>query len=387
MAHYCATFLKPEMLHIYRQIAALQKFRSVVLTQKRENAAIFPFEEVVVVPKPGTHALRRLLVRQIGQAPPVLYRSEAARLVGELENRQASLLHIYFGNIAVHLLPLIRCAPVAVVVSFHGADATVDMDRPHFRAKMREMLGLVTLVLVRSASLGERVKELGADPGKIRIHRTGVPLDALSFQTRIPPDDGAWRFLQACRLIEKKGLPTSLRAFARFAGNHPQATFTIAGDGPMLDELRSLTRELGIDERVRFTGFVSQEDLRRLLYDAHLFLHPSELGADGNQEGVPNAILEGMATGLPALATVHGGIPEAVENGVSGLLVAERDHDALFSAMESVTASPAVYAAMSSAAAKSVGEKFDLRQTVATLEIYYDEALRRGGQGLAAASP
>ena len=80
-------------------------------------------------------------------------------------------------------------------------------------------------------------------------------------------------------------------------------------------------------------GFVAPAKLREIYYASHIFLHPSETGSDGNQEGIPNSMLEAMATGLPVLATNHGGIPEAIENGVSGILVPERDYEALSQAL------------------------------------------------------
>src|SRR5205807_5257821 len=122
---------------------------------------------------------------------------------------------------------------------------------------------------------------------------------------------------------------TTLRAFAKFRKEFPAAKLTIAGEGPQLAELQSLARELHLAKAIGFAGFVSQEKLRELFYNAHIFLHPSETGRDGNQEGVPNSMLEAMASGLPVFATRHGGIPEAIDNGVSGVLLAERDDEAL----------------------------------------------------------
>ena len=181
--------------------------------------------------------------------------------------------------------------------------------------------------------------------------------------------------LQACRLIDKKGLPTSLRAFAAFAKVHPQARLTIAGEGPRREELGRLAGELGVADRVEFTGFLGQDELRARLYASHAFLHPSEQGGDGNQEGVPNAMLEAMATGLPVFATTHGGIPEAVEHGVNGWLVPEGDHEALGRALLELAADPARLGAMGAAAAKTVTEDFDLAAQVAKLEGYYQEAI------------
>ena len=176
------------------------------------------------------------------------------------------------------------------------------------------MIGRVDLVLARSKSLIDALVKAGCPPEKIRLNRTGIPLGKFPFQARTWPTDDKWRVFQACRLIEKKGLPTSLRAFAHFAQVHPQASLTIAGEGPLRAELRRLAADLGMADRVEFAGFLNQDDLRRKLYEAHFFLHPRvEQGADGNQEGVPNSLLEAMATGLPVFATDHGGIPEAVE--------------------------------------------------------------------------
>ena len=84
VASYCTTFLKPEMLHIYRQITGLREFRPVVLTQRREGGSEFPFGEIVVMPKPATHWLRRFWVKQIRHRPIQIYRSEARRLADEL---------------------------------------------------------------------------------------------------------------------------------------------------------------------------------------------------------------------------------------------------------------------------------------------------------------
>lgn len=378
VAQYVVTFLKPEMLHIYRQITALRAFRPVVFCQKREHAAEFPFGEIVVLPKPRTHQLRRFVQKQLLDRPITIYRSEARRILAALEKSGAKVLHIYFGHIGVHLLPLLEICPLPVIVSFHGADAQIDLHKPAHFARTRRMLERATLLLVRSESLAERLVALGAPREKIRLHRTGIPLDEIPFTQRTAPADGAWRCVQACRLIAKKGLATSLRAFAEFAREFPRATFTIAGEGPQLQELRVLAESLGLAERVSFPGFLPQEKLRALYAASHLFLHPSELGPDGNQEGVPNAMLEAMATGLPVVATNHGGIPEAVQHGISGLLTPECDAPALAQSLLTLARDPARYAAMSAAAAARVSSEFALTAQTRTLEGLYREALAFG---------
>jgi colanic acid/amylovoran biosynthesis glycosyltransferase len=371
IACYCATFLKPEMLHIYRQITALERCIPVVIAQKREQAGHYPFEPTHIVPKPATHFLRRFWFRQLRDVPWQISDRELRALQGTLEKTHARLLHIYFGQIAVHLLPLIRSWKKPSIVSFHGADVTVDMNKPAYREATRQMLDAVRMVLVRSESLRRAVIQLGCDEGKIEIQRTGIPLDEFPFRERSLPQNGEWRFVQAGRLIEKKGLPVTLRAFAVFLREYPNAKLTIAGEGPLLGQLQNLARELNIDGRVSFTGFISQEQLRETYYASHIFLHPSQTGHDGNQEGIPNSMLEAMASGLPVFATQHGGIPEAIENGLTGVLVPEGDHQKLAAALLNAAQGPVFLSRIARNGAEFVRKNFDLREQARRLEKIY----------------
>jgi colanic acid/amylovoran biosynthesis glycosyltransferase len=375
VACYCATFLKPEMLHIYRQITSLKRLSPFVIAQKREEAARYPFDRIAVVGKPATHFLRRFWFKQLRDAPWQISPGEVRKLIGILDEQKAELLHIYFGHIAVHLLPLIHAWPRPSVVSFHGADVMVDLEKPAYRAATQRMLEAVRLVLVRSESLGRALINLGCPAGKIRLQRTGIPIEEIPFRPRDWPGHDAWKFLQASRLIEKKGLRVSLRAFAKFVASHPAATFTIAGEGPLRSELGRLAAELGVAEKIFFPGFVSQTQLRELFYQSHIFLHPSERGGDGNQEGVPNSMLEAMASGLPVFATEHGGIPEAIETGRSGILVPEGDDEALALALLERTSNPDGLAAIARNGAETVRQKFQQADQTKTLEDYYLEAI------------
>src|ERR1043166_1685039 len=375
VACYCATFLKPEMLHIYRQITSLKRMEPFVIARKREEVARYPFDRLAVVGKPALHFVRRFWFKQMRDSPWEMSPGEVQRVVSVLDRVNAQLLHIYFGHIAVHLWQPIRAWPKPSVVSFHGADVMVALDKPGYRAATQRMLEAVRLVLVRSESLGRALINLGCPAGKIRLQHTGIPVGEIPFRTRDCPANGAWKFVQACRLIEKKGLRVSLRAFAKFAARHPESTFTIAGEGPLRNELGQLAAELDVAEKVFFPGFISQTQLRELFYQSHIFLHPSEVGGDGNQEGVPNSMLEAMASGLPVFATEHGGIPEAIQNGRSGILVSERDDEALALALFARPANPDGLAAIARNGAEVVRKHFEQTGQTQQLEDYYLEAI------------
>jgi len=123
-------------------------------------------------------------------------------------------------------------------------------------------------------------------------------------------------------------------------------------------------------------GFIAQEELRELLYSSHIFLHPSETGRDGNQEGIPNSMLEAMATGLPVFATNHGGIPEAIENGASGILVPERDHAALAEALLDAAQDRQLLSQLARNGADVVRQKFDRQAQIRKLEEIYLKLIR-----------
>jgi colanic acid/amylovoran biosynthesis glycosyltransferase len=375
IASYCSSFLKPEMWHIYRQIKALRRVDTFVVTKEVQNAEQFPFRAIEIIPKRRTNLLLHGWLKFVKRHPPIVYRGEYKTLDSLLERHGADLMHIYFGHTGVHLLPFIQQWNKPCVVSFHGADVAHKEDIKDYPAKLRHLFDCVPLVFARSQSLADRLVQLGCATGKLRINRTGVPLNDFAFVDRQPPSEDRWRIVQACRLIAKKGVATSLRAFAIFKKDNPEAEFIVAGKGPLQPELEMLAAGLGIFKDVHFVGFLSQPELMELYASSHLFLHPSETSPNQDQEGVPNSVLEAMATGLPVVATWHGGIPEAVQHGRTGFLVTEEDHVALANAMQKIIHSPGVRAKMALRARAAVVDGFEQETQIKQLESFYEEAI------------
>jgi glycosyltransferase involved in cell wall biosynthesis len=129
--------------------------------------------------------------------------------------------------------------------------------------------------------------------------------------------------------------------------------------------------DLRLQDRVRFTGFVAQPELLTLYQESHLFLHPSEQAADGDREGIPNSLLEAMATGLPCIATRHGGIPEAITHMKSGILAGESEPENIANWLQRLTNDDLLRDSISSQAAQTIREKFDLKMQIAKLEDIY----------------
>jgi glycosyltransferase involved in cell wall biosynthesis len=366
LAFLCATYLKPEMLHVYRQITSLQGFRVRVITQKVENREAFPFEPIDLVARSRTRWIARSRERWLKSGPWQVGGREVEEVLSLVDVHDIRVLHIFFGSVAIHWLPLLRKCRIPVVVSFHGADVAGEMAGASHRRSLSEMLDRAALFPCRSEDLAKRVIAMGANPGKIRVSRTVVP----ELPLRYAGAERSRRVLQASRLIPKKGLRTTLNAFALARRSVPDATLVICGDGPMRGELETLAATLGVASSVHFTGFLDQERLTSELRDAAIFVHPSE-SVNGDTEGIPNSLLEAMAMGIPVLATKHGGIPEAVTDGETGYLMEERDVAGLARRMTELLCQPNENERLGCTARASVRHRFSQDAAAAALGEMY----------------
>jgi colanic acid/amylovoran biosynthesis glycosyltransferase len=382
----CGTYLKPEMQSIYRQITGIVRLRNTVIAQWLGHLDLFPYDPIVRLTKlhhrPKGNFIKRFYYKYVVRQwpPPVEINKYTGPchewdLVERLAEHKPDLVHCYYGHKAVGYLPMLRAWGGPWVVSFHGVDVAKDMDQPEHVAQLRAVLAEAQLVLGRSRSLLQRLEELGCAREKLRLNRTPIPLAHLQASVRQAPADGQWRFVQACRLIAKKGLLTAIEAMAQVVKHHPKAQFIICGTGGQEEKLRGTIAQHGLERSVLLRGWLRQELLHAEYSQAHLFLHPSELTGEGDQEGIPNSMLEAMATGLPVVATQHGGIPEAVTTEVDGLLVQERQPTQLAAALLRIMEEPGLLERLSQGAAASVRAQFESGRQVAALEDCYLEAL------------
>lgn len=383
----CGTWLKPEMQSLYRQVINLRRYQNTVYTETLQHPERFPFEPVVLMerqvrPRPkGNFILRFWYKHIIKQWPPPRCITTAPEyhpynLPALLREHQPDLVHVYYGHKAVKYLDMIKAWGGPFLVSFHGVDVVKFTGDRNYVANLQCVFTEARLILARSQSLLDGLKALGCPPEKLRLNYTPIPLDAFPASLRSAPEDGAWRLVQACRLIPKKGLFTTLEALRLVVPHFPKLKFVVCGTGPVKDEFLKRRDELGLTENVEVLGWMNQPQLLAEYQRAHLFLHPSELTDTSDQEGIPNSMLEAMATGLPVVATHHGGIPEAVTPGVDSLLVPERSPEQLAEAILSLLRDPALLVRLSAAAAQTVRQRFGLEASIARLEDCYDEAIR-----------
>jgi glycosyltransferase involved in cell wall biosynthesis len=180
------------------------------------------------------------------------------------------------------------------------------------------------------------------------------------------------------RLHPQKGFSDLLTAFVQVRQRIPSAQLFVAGDGELREGLEAQARSLGMAEAVTFTGV--RADVPKILAALDLFVLPSLW------EGMPNAVLEAMAAGLPVVATAVGGTPEVVMDGVTGLLVPPQDPSALAQAIERLLRDPDLRRTMGRAGRRRVEQHFDVRETVRQVEDLYETLLREKGRFLDSAA-
>jgi colanic acid/amylovoran biosynthesis glycosyltransferase len=207
-----------------------------------------------------------------------------------------------------------------------------------------------------------RAIQLGCDEQKIVVHRSGLDCSKFVFRLRHFPIDSLTRIATTGRLVEKKGIEYCIRAVAKVALIHPNIEYNIIGDGPLRDDLQHLIQELGVSSKANLLGWKNEQEIIQILSNTHIFIAPSVTAKDGNQDAPINVLKEAMAMGLPVISTFHGGIPELVEDGVSGFLVPERDVDALAEKLSILIEHPELWPEMGRAGRAYVEAHYDLHK-------------------------
>ena len=221
-----------------------------------------------------------------------------------------------------------------------------------------------------------RLIQLGCDPAKIIVHRMGIDCRRFTFIPSRLQADGRIRLLTIARLVEKKGVEYGIRAVAKLAKDNRNIEYIIVGGGYLRESLEQLIQELDVTDIVKLMGWKQQSEIIQQLRQADILLAPSITSPkNGDQEGIPVVLMEAMAMGLPVLSTQHSGIPELVEDGVSGFLAPEQDVDALAQKLETLITHPERWPEMGQAGRQKVEKHFDIHQLNVRLIEIYDQRL------------
>ncbi len=289
---------------------------------------------------------------------------------------QYDILHCHFGTLATPVLQHRKAGLLSgkVIVHFRGNDISQHV-RAQGRAVYERVFEDADSFIANCNHFRERAIELGAPPQ--RTTTVPSPVDMTSFPFG-PPEwrPGApLRLLAVGRLVEKKGFGDAIEALGHLIAAGLDARLTIAGLGPLEENLRSQALLLGLNERLTFAGGVTHESIARLLAQSHIFLAPSRTAADGDKDASINTLKEAMATGIPFVATDHGGIPELVEGTDAGILAPEGRPDLLAGGVQALLVQRAQWREMGQRGRTRIEEVYSIKSVTTALLSVYDRAL------------
>ena len=284
--------------------------------------------------------------------------AQAVQLAVLVRQRGITHLHAHFASVATTVARLAaRLAGVTYSLTAHAKDIFhSDVDAVDLRKKLADADSVVT---VSNYNLTHLRDTFGADAARVRLVYNGLDLDEFAYSE---PADRPPIIAAVGRLVEKKGFSDLLAALAllRDQGRH-EVRLELVGTGLLEDTLAAQVLSLGLQDAVTMHGALPQAEVRRIVRGAAVLAAPCVVADDGNRDGLPTVVLEAMALGTPVVATPVTGIPEAVTDGVTGLLVPERDPAALAQALARVLDKPDLARTLARAARGVVEARFDAR--------------------------
>lgn len=252
---------------------------------------------------------------------------------------QADVFIAHFGPAGVTAAKLreLRFLEGKIATVFHGIDISHRQVLEHYTPEYQKLFARGDVMLPISELWAERLAVMGCPSEKIAVSRMGVDMN--NFALRPGKAAGSpLQIISVARLTEKKGLHVAIEACRKLKARGVAFRYHILGIGPWEHRLRALIAYYQLGDDIIMAGFKPSHIVKAMLNDADLFLLPSITGSDGDMEGIPVALMEAMAVGIPVISTRHSGIPELIDSEHSGWLVPENNPDALADTLARVAA-------------------------------------------------
>ncbi len=370
--HYSSVYLPFTCNWLYHQLIYQERVKPVFLSRKVRHREKFPGITV--------HSLDQYsLLRQAAEVAHFKIKGYFRFMDRLSRDYGARVLHVHFGYHGVKMAGLAARLGVRSLCSFYGDDAYNFPLRRGLNVYQR-LFRVYNRILVLGPAMKAQLVQLGCPPEKIIIHHLGTPVKEVPFRKRQAEPGEKLRFMLACNLVKKKGVDVALHAFARLAESY-SFSVDILGEGPLEDELKRLTQQLGLTERVTFQKFKTHEKLIAHMHSAHVFVQASRTTEDSRKEGTPVVLMDAMASGMPVVSTRHSDIPELVHDGINGFLAEENDVDSLTQALRNILDNREQLMSLGYAGRQHVEREFDALTQARRLEDIYFNLLAEKATG------
>jgi glycosyltransferase involved in cell wall biosynthesis len=384
------TFMEPIAKHVAaigHEVHVVAPWHPLVRRGREEDGVFFHFFRYAPVPALnvfGYAASLRADVTVRGAAwaaTPLALAAGWFKAMRVAQKRGATVMHGHWvvpgGAIAAHAKP-----SLPLVVSLHGSDVFVAERNAIVGRIARQVFHRAGYVTACSQDLAQRGERLGASADRLEVVPYGVDVtrfrptaarrEALRAGVNALP--GQPLIVAAGRLVKKKGFEYLIDALPVMT-SETRPLLVIAGAGDLEQELRGRAARSGAGDRVIFAGNLTHDEVSDWFAAADVVVAPSIRDDSGNVDGLPNTVLEALASAAPLVATSAGGIASVVENERTGLIVPERDARAIAAAIERLLADPEKARELGAAGRALVESRFGWGRVAERLSAAYDRAL------------
>ena len=281
-----------------------------------------------------------------------------------LRARRTDVVLAEYGTRGIQLVSACKRTGIPLVTHFYGYDGSARTIFEKHADGYRRLFRHGGPLVVVSRHMAATLTGIGADPGTLSVIACGVDPQP---GAEMPAFGDPPVFLAVGRFVEKKAPHLTILAFGALLRDVPDARLRMVGDGPLFGPCRQLVKALGIEGCVEFLGALPHEELPALYRASRAFVQHSMEASTGDTEGMPVAILEAGAAGLPVVTTRHAGIPEAVIDGETGYLVPEGGIDEMADRLRALAGDRELAQRLGSAARRHVTADFALDDSLARL--------------------
>jgi glycosyltransferase involved in cell wall biosynthesis len=295
------------------------------------------------------------------------------------QKKRASIMHAHW-VIPGGVIGTAAAGSIPLVISLHGSDVFVAERHAVARPAARAAFGRAAWVTACSEDLRSRAARIGADADRSSVIPYGVDSNLFKpdvaerrrGRQRLGIGDNVPLIFAVGRLVKKKGFEYLIDAAALLKVQYPNLRVAIAGDGDLDATLRARARAAGVEENVQFLGVVPHYEVPALLAAADVAAAPSVHDDAGNVDGLPNTVMEIMASGTPLVATHAGGIGAVATDRRTARLVPERDARALAAAISDLLQQPSSASLIGSQARDLVCRRHSWEQVAQDFEAVYE---------------
>ena len=275
------------------------------------------------------------------------------------------LIHAHFAaNPASWALKISQLFDIPFVFTTHAYDIYINPDVESLREKFKSARKVITISEYNKDYLqnllGQEFDE------KIEVIRCGIDLNKFKHIQRTPKD--IIKILFVGRFVEKKGASYAIETIDRLLKESHNIELRMIGDGPLINEVNDLIKELNLNEKIVLLGAQPHSRVLKEMEEADIFFLPSLTAENGDREGIPVSIMEAQATGLPIVSTIHTGIPELVLDGKTGFLVAEKDTTAMAERLKELAINPELRINMGKSGRSQVESIYDREKEIDQLD-------------------